>query len=51
MNEAAFSANTPPGPAAAMIILAIGFVFSGWYYAWIVFLIPGLLRTYLANSD
>ena len=39
------------GGLATVAFLIIGFAFSGWYYAWIVFLIPGLLRTYLANSD
>lgn len=39
------------GGLATIAFLIIGFVFSGWAWAWIVFMIPGLLRTYLARSE
>ncbi len=39
------------GGLATVIFLFIGFVFHGWAWGWIVFLIPGLLRGYLAASE
>ncbi|WP_344084123.1 hypothetical protein [Nostocoides veronense] len=36
---------------ATVLFLIIGFVFDGWVWGWIVFLIPGLVRTYLSNSE
>ncbi|MCA0178312.1 MAG: hypothetical protein LCH77_01675 [Actinobacteria bacterium] len=39
------------GGLATVIFLIIGFVFNGWAWGWIVFLIPGLMRTYLQHSE
>lgn len=36
---------------ATVVFLVLGFTMGAWYWAWIVFLIPGILRTYLAASE
>lgn len=39
------------GTLALAAFMVIGMVFNGWAWGWIVFLIPGMLRTYLAKSE
>lgn len=36
---------------ATIVFFILGFTMGAWYWAWIVFLIPGLLRTYLTASE
>lgn len=39
------------GGLATVAFLILGFVFHGWAWGWVVFLIPGLVRGYLAASE
>lgn len=34
------------GGLATIIFLVLGFVFHAWAWAWLVFLVPGLVRTW-----
>ncbi len=36
------------GGVALLLFFVCGFVFGGWAWAWLFFLVPGLLRTWFA---
>lgn len=36
---------------ATVIFLALGFAFGAWWWAWIVFLIPGIIRQYYWSTS
>lgn len=39
------------GGLATVVFLVLGFTMGAWYWAWVVFLLPGILRTYLGASE
>uniref|UniRef100_UPI001C92FD7C hypothetical protein n=1 Tax=Dermacoccus nishinomiyaensis TaxID=1274 RepID=UPI001C92FD7C len=36
------------GPLALIVFLVLGLVFHAWAIAWVAFLVPGMIRTWMA---